>query len=95
MQKKYEKDTKTLNNELRRETDSARDKWWQNECNELEELEKKGKTDRMYAKVKQLTRKKQSSGKVGPVKNSEGQLLTGPDKIRNRWKEYIEVLYDK
>ena len=90
-QKRYRK----CNNELRRETDIAREKWWQNECNELEELEKKGKMDTMYAKVKQLTCRKESGGKVGPVKNAAGKLLTEPDEIRNRWKEYIEVLYDK
>ena len=27
-----------LYNELRRETDQARERWWENECNELEEL---------------------------------------------------------
>ena len=28
-----------LNNELRRETDQARERWWENECNELEKLD--------------------------------------------------------
>src|SRR6476469_7414547 len=30
-----------LNNELRRETDQARKRWWENECNELEELDQR------------------------------------------------------
>ena len=30
-----------LNNELRKETDQARDRWWENECNELEELDRR------------------------------------------------------
>ena len=30
-----------LNNELRRETDRAREQWWREECEELEELERK------------------------------------------------------
>ena len=45
-----------LNNELRRETDKAREDWWNNECDELEELDKLGRSDLMYSKVKQITR---------------------------------------
>ena len=30
-----------LNNELRRETDKAKEQWWENECRELEKLDKK------------------------------------------------------
>ena len=30
-----------LNNELRDETDKARDKWWDEQCDELQELKKK------------------------------------------------------
>src|SRR6476661_9914969 len=29
------------------------------------------------------------------IKDETGKLLTEPEKIRNRWKEYIETLYDK
>ena len=35
--KRYRK----LNNELRRETEKAREKWWETECEELEELDRK------------------------------------------------------
>ena len=28
-----------LNNELRSETDQARERWWENECNELDEFD--------------------------------------------------------
>ena len=36
-----------LNNELRRETDRAKEEWWSKECDELERLESAGKTDCM------------------------------------------------
>ena len=47
-----------LNNELRRETGQARERWWKNESNELEELDQRARPDLVYAKVGQLTRKK-------------------------------------
>ena len=49
----------------------------------------------MYAKVGQLTRKKTTNCASEAIKDETGKLLTEPEEIRNRWKEYIETLYDK
>ena len=53
--KKY----RQLNNELRRDTEKAKAIWWENECKELEDLDRRGRSDLVYAKVGQLT------GKIG------------------------------
>ena len=84
-----------LNNELRRKTDQARERRWENECNELEELERRARPHLAYAKVRQLTRKKTTICTSEAIKEGRGQLLTEPEEIRNRWKEYVETLYDK
>jgi hypothetical protein len=84
-----------LNNELRRETEKARAEWWERECEEMEELDRSGRSDMVYAKVKQLTRKSSTAGRSTSIKDRDGKLITEPDKIRERWKEYIEQLYDK
>ena len=34
---------KALNNQLRRATDTAREKWWTKQCDELKEYERSGK----------------------------------------------------
>jgi len=52
------KNYRRLNNELRRTTDKDKENWWKEQCEELEELEKKETTDLMYQKVKSLTHKK-------------------------------------
>lgn len=49
---------KKLNNELRRETDKAREKWMEEQCEKIEELERYSKTEEMYRVVKNLTKKK-------------------------------------
>src|SRR5579864_2918116 len=49
----------------------------------------------VYAKVKQLTRKSSTAGRSTSIKDTDGKLITEPDNIRERWKEYIEQLYDK
>ena len=85
---------KQLNNELRRETDKARENWWKEECDNLEEMDKKGRSDLMYAKVKEITRTAKSGASSGSaIKDKDGVLLTESDEVRNRWKEYIEDLY--
>src|SRR6476661_11224797 len=84
-----------LNNELNKETDQARDRWWENECNELEELDQRARPDLVYAKIGQLTRKKTTNCTSEAIKDETGKLLTEPEEIRNRWKEYTETLYDK
>src|SRR6478609_6583691 len=84
-----------LNNELRRKTDQARERWCENECNELKELDRRARPDLVYAKVGQLKRKKTTNCTSEAIKDATGKLLTEPEEIRNRWKEYIETLYDK
>jgi hypothetical protein len=86
---------KKLNNELRRVTDKAREDWWDLECNELEEHDKKGRSDLVYAKVKELTWKGKSTARSCSIKDQHGQLLTEPDEVRQRWRQYVETLYDK
>lgn len=44
-----------LNNELRRSTEQAKEDWWNKQCEDLEELDKKGRSDLMYTKVKEIT----------------------------------------
>jgi len=83
-----------LNNELRRETDAARTKYWEERCKEIEDLEKAGKMDKMYQKVKELTWKNKSKA-TKSIMNKQGELLKEPEKINQRWKEYIEELYNK
>ena len=88
--KKY----KSLNNRLRRITDKAREKWWDEQCAELEKHERQGKMDLLYRKVSKLTIRKRKKQNLR-VRDKEGNVLTDSDKVRDRWKEYIEDLYGK
>ena len=83
-----------MNNELRRETDKARESWWMSECEELEEMDRRGRSDLMYAKVKEITRTTKTGARQSvTIKDASGILLTEEEDVRNRWKEYIEELY--
>ena len=66
------------------------------ECGELEEMERNGRNDLMYGKVRQLTRTgKAMVGSSTAIKDVNGMLLMESEAIRKRWKEYIEELYSK
>ena len=86
---------KQLNNKLRRITDEAKEIWWANQCSDLESLNRQGRSNLMYAKVNELTKSKISTSKSSSLKDKIGNLLTRPEEIKLRWKEYIEELYAK
>ena len=55
---------KWLNNQLRRETEKAREDWWKEECRELEDLDQRGRSDLMYKKIKEITRTGRSTSNI-------------------------------
>ena len=57
-------------------------------------MNRRGMIDKMYSKVKDLTWKKKEQ-KSSSIQNKQGVLLKEPDEINERWKEYIEELYNK
>jgi len=86
------KEYRKLNNELRRETEKAREQWWNEQCEEIESLQKQGKHDKVYNKIRQLQKKKGKNNTI--IKDKNGELLTDQEAVRIRWKEYVEELYD-
>ena len=48
------KEYRRLNNQLRRETDRAKEVYMEEICKEIMDLQKKGRYDLMYQKAKQL-----------------------------------------
>jgi len=79
-----------LNNKLRKVTQKAKEEWWAQKCEEIEEMDKQGKQDQMYKAINDLNRKKSRSSIS--VKDKSGKLISDPELVRNRWKEYIEKL---
>ena len=84
-----------INNEVRRETDKAREAYWDRVCNELEEWKSKGRTDLVYARVARLTWKERARNMNMGITDSSGKIVTDPVEVRETWRQYIESLYDK
>ena len=86
------KEYRRLNNKLRRTTEKAREEWWENQCKEIEELQRKGRYDKIYEIVKKSTKNQMQKGGIG-VQDKDGAMIQDPQQVKERWKEYIEELY--
>ena len=69
-----------LNNELRRETDRARAVWWAGVW--WEELDRSGRSDLVYAKIKEVHKDDRGGKKQGNVVSKDETLLTDSGMLR-------------
>jgi hypothetical protein len=86
---------KKLNNELRRETDKAKEKYLEEACEEIMELNRKGRYDIMYQKTREMGWMENKGIRTFGIENKEGEVVTDQRKVLNVWEEYIRNLYDQ
>ena len=63
------------------------------QCKEIEENNKMGKTRDLFKKIRDT--KGTFHGKMGKIKDRNGRDLTEAEDIQKRWQEYTEELYKK
>ena len=63
------------------------------QCNEIEENNRMGKTRDLLKKIRDT--KGKFHAKVGTIKDRNGMDLTEAKDIKKRWQEYTEKLYKK
>ena len=63
------------------------------QCKEIEENRRMGKTRDLFKKIRDIKRKLQA--KMGSIKDRNGMDLTEAEEIKKRWQEYREELYKK
>ena len=72
---------------------ARRDKktFFSNQCKEIEENNRMGKTRYLFKKVRDI--KGTLHAKMGLIKDRNGMDLTEAEDIKKRWQEYTEELY--
>ena len=83
-----------LNNELRRESNKAMEEWMKQKCEEMEELERKGRYDLIYREVKSLDYGKKSRKGIWQIEDENNEEITDKQGILNTWHKYVEELYE-
>ena len=68
-----------LNNKLRRETNKAKEEWMKQKCEEIKELERKGRYDLIYREVKRLDYGKKSRKGMWLIEDENNEEMTSKE----------------
>ena len=84
---------KHLNAEFQRIARRDKKAFLSNQCKEIEEKNRMGKTRDLFKKIRDT--KGTFHAKMGSIKDRNGKDLTEAEDIKKRWQEYTEELYKK
>ena len=82
-----------MNAEFRRIARRDKKAFLRDQCKEIEENNRMGKTRDLFKKI--LDAKGTFHAKVGSIKDRNDMDLTEAENIKKRWQEYTEELYKK
>ena len=83
-----------LTREIRQSINNDYEKWCNDNCNQLEQLQNSHQTHSLHKKIKELTKGVKVPTKSITIKDKSGTILTTEEEVRNRWKEYCSDLYN-
>ena len=84
---------KHLNAEFQRIARRDKKAFFSDQCKEIEENNRTGKTRDLFRKIRDT--KRTFHAKMGSIKVTNGMDLTEAEDLKKRWKEYTEELYKK
>ena len=84
---------KHLNAEFQRIARRDKKAFLSNQCKEIEEKNRMGKTRDLFKKIRDT--KRTFHAKMGLIRDRNGMDLTEAEDIKKRWQEYTEELYKK
>ena len=82
-----------LNAEFQRITSTVKKAFLSDQCKEIEENNRMGKTRDLFKKIRDT--KGTFHANMGTIKDRNGMDLTEAEDIKKRWQEYTEELYKK
>ena len=82
-----------MNAEFQRLARKDKKDFLSDQCKEIEENNRMGKTRDLFKKTRDT--KRTFHAKMGTIKDRNGMALTEAEDIKKRWQEYTEELYKK
>ncbi|KAL3874134.1 hypothetical protein ACJMK2_037187 [Sinanodonta woodiana] len=83
-----------LKNVINNKIEECREEWFNKQCYEAEEANKKNDMRSLFQKVKTLKKGIKLNNKSGSIRDKDGNLLTKDLDILQRWHEYGTSLYN-
>ena len=81
------KEYRRLNNEPRRETDRAKEVYMEEICEEIMDLQKKGRYDLMYQKAQQLGGRTSKAIRTFGIEDNQGNIVTDHRRALRIWEK--------
>ena len=81
----------SLNRTIHRECKNAKERWLEERCSEIEDLERRDQQI-MYSKVKELLGRKNCKKNIA-IKTADGKIAMDVEEVKSRWSEYIAELF--
>ena len=85
-------ENETVHRMIRAKCKAAKELWLNESCREVENCHGKDLRS-MYKKINDITGRRKVCSSTGCIKSKEGHIITGKEKILERWEEYIKELY--
>ena len=83
-----------INKEVQNECRKAKENCISSQCNESEKMGKQFRLREMHNKIKLVTSRTKSRNECSCIEDKNGKILFDSKQIAERWKEYIEELYE-
>ena len=84
------KDYRRLNNQLRRETDRAKEVYIKEICEEIMDLQKKGRYDIVYQKAQKLGGRTSKAIRMFGIEDNQGNIVADHRQTLRIWEKYIQ-----
>ena len=81
-----------LKREIKKQLKEDKAKWLENECEQIDEFDRKNKSKDMFDKIRKVQRNEFQVKQI-TVNNEAGQPIVDPDLIMKRWEQYGEKLF--
>ena len=81
------------NKEIKKLCKNAKEQWFNNKCDEIENYLNVNGTKKMHDTIKELAGTAKSSSSTGCIKDKDGNMLFERDKVLERWAEYVGDLF--
>ncbi|XP_050431417.1 uncharacterized protein LOC126839986 [Adelges cooleyi] len=82
---------RNIRNRINRESKKAKEEWLEQQCAEINHLFGTNRLDQAYGTIKSFL--KTNKTRNNNIKDKNGKLLLDTREVVNRWREYLEELY--